>query len=411
MSASNTKTPLDLTVTLRRPHDRQLQFIDSSAKRKVIRAGRRSGKTTGVAVLAIRAFLEGRRILYATPTQDQVDRFWHECKIALQEPIDHGVYNKNETKHTIELEGTEQRIRGKTAWNADTLRGDYADLLILDEFQLMSEDTWNEVGAPMLLDNDGDAVFIFTQKRGKNHSKELYKRASEDTTGRWESFLFSSLENPYLSREALAEISTDMTELAYKAEILAAEVDDDPRALWNRDLIDRVNKHPELIRIAVGVDPQSSTGQTGIIVAGKAKIGDEYHAYILEDATPAPGVKPAVWGSAVVSAYHKNKADRIIGEVNHGGDMVENVIRNVSEGSGVAYTSVRASRGKMVRAEPIAALYEKGRIHHVGEQAELEDEMCNWVPGESDWSPNRVDAMVWVLTDLMLGGEPSFRWA
>jgi len=72
---------------------------------------------------------------------------------------------------------------------------------------------------------------------------------------------------------------------------------------------------------------------------------------------------------------------------------------------------VRASRGKMVRAEPIAALYEKGRIHHVGEQAELEDEMCNWVPGESDWSPNRVDAMVWVLTDLMLGGEPSFRWA
>src|SRR3990167_8703186 len=224
-------TALNLTVTLRRPHDRQRQFIDSSAKRKVIRAGRRSGKTTGVAVLAIRAFLEGRRILYATPTQDEVDRFWHECKIALQEPIDHGVYNKNETKHTIELEGTEQRIRGKTAWNADTLRGDYADLLILDEFQLMSEDTWNEVGAPMLLDNDGDAVFIFTQKRGKHHSKELFKKAAEDETGRWETFVFSSLENPHLSRVALDEISGDMTELAYRAEILAEEIDDDPRAL------------------------------------------------------------------------------------------------------------------------------------------------------------------------------------
>jgi len=400
-----------LTVTLKRPHDRQLQFIESPAKRKIIRAGRRGGKTTGAAILALQGFLQGRRILYGAPTQEQVDRFWHECKIALQETIDYGVYYKNETKHIIELPGTEQRIRGKTAWNADTLRGDYADLLILDEFQLMSDDTWNEVGAPMLLDNDGDAVFIFTQKRGKHHSKELFKRAAEDTTGRWATFIFSSLENPHLSRVALSEIATDMTELAYKAEILAEEVDDDPRALWNREIIDRVNKTPELIRVVVGVDPQATTGQTGIVVAGKAKIGEEYHAYVLEDATPPAGVKPAIWGSAAVTAYHKNQADRLIGEVNHGGDMVENVIRSVSDGSGVAYTSVRASRGKMIRAEPIAALYEKGRVHHIGEHSDLEDEMCNWVPGVSDWSPNRVDALVWALTDLMIGGEPHFAWA
>ena len=148
----------ELIVELRQPHSRQREFIESKAKRKIIRAGRRGGKTTGAAILAVRAFLDGRRILYGTPTQEQVERFWFECKRALQEPIEQNIYYKNETRHIIELPNTEQRIRAKTAWNADTLRGDYADLLILDEYQLMSEDTWGEVGAPMLLDTDGDLV-------------------------------------------------------------------------------------------------------------------------------------------------------------------------------------------------------------------------------------------------------------
>ena len=132
----------EIVVRLRQPHAAQRIFIDSPAKRKVIRAGRRSGKTTGVALLSVREFLKGHRILYATPTEDQIIAFWFEVKRALLPSLEEGVFIKNETRHTIEFSGTKQRIRAKTAFNADTLRGDYADLLILDEYQLMNEDAW-----------------------------------------------------------------------------------------------------------------------------------------------------------------------------------------------------------------------------------------------------------------------------
>jgi hypothetical protein len=171
-------------------------------------------------------------------------------------------------------------------------------------------------------------------------------------------------------------------------------------ALWSREEIDkhRVNEYPGLIRIGVGVDPHASVGETGIIVAGIHGRGGVIHAYILEDATI--GGKPNVWGSAVVAAYNKFKADIIIGEVNNGGDMVENTIRNVSGGLNVNYTDVRATRGKILRAEPIQNLYDEGRVHHVGHYQVLENQMCKYVPG--DPSPNNMDALVWVLTKLVL---------
>ncbi len=398
----------EYTVRLRGLHARQLEIKRSKAKRKVIRAGRRSGKTVLAADDAVEKFLDGRRILYATPTQEQIDTFWYEVKKALAEPLDAGIFYINNTRHLIELPGTKNRIRAKTAWDADTLRGDYADYLILDEHQMMKENAWGEVGAPMLLDNDGDAMFIYTQSRGKHHSKDLFKKAAEDKTGRWETFVFSSHDNPYISKDALADITMDMTQQAYKAEILAEEIDDDPRALWTRDNIEtyRVNKFPDLARVIVGVDPQSTTGQTGVVVVGSAIIEEESHYYVLEDATPPAGVSPDRWGSAAVAAYNKNLAGRMVGEVNHGGDMIENVIRNVEGGDEISYYSVRASRGKAIRAEPVSARYERGLVHHVGELGELEDEQCNWVPGVSGWSPNRLDALVWAITELMSGMDP-----
>lgn len=222
----------ELIVNLRNPHPKQISFIDSSAKRKVIVSGRRSGKTTGVAILAVERFLAGERILYATPTQEQIDRFWQEVKVALDEPIRAGLYYKNETRHVIELSGTEQRIRAKTAWDADTLRGDYATVLILEEYSMMSPDTWGEVGAPMLLDNNGDAIFIFTPKR-KNHAFHLYQKAIGDTSGRWAAWHFTSHDNPYLSPEALTEITQDMTETAYQQEILAMFLESDGSVFRN----------------------------------------------------------------------------------------------------------------------------------------------------------------------------------
>ena len=108
----------DYDIHLPTAHPKQRAFIDSPAKRKVIRAGRRGGKTVGMAILAVERFLSGRRVLYAAPTAEQIDRFWTETTRALQEPVKAGVFVKNETEHVIELPGTEQRIRAKTAWNA-----------------------------------------------------------------------------------------------------------------------------------------------------------------------------------------------------------------------------------------------------------------------------------------------------
>lgn len=209
---------MQLTLTLPRPHKKQAAFLNSPAKRKVIVAGRRGGKTTGASVLAVQALLSGRRVLEAAPVADQTSAFWGDCKRVLKPLIDKGAVKKDESERSLEMGSG--RIRCKTAWNADTLRGDFADLLILDEYSLMKPDTWDEVGAPMLLDNDGDAVFIFTPKR-KNHAHSLYARALGDDTGRWQAWHFTSYDNPYLSKPALDEITADMTDDAYRQEIMA----------------------------------------------------------------------------------------------------------------------------------------------------------------------------------------------
>lgn len=405
-----------LDVRLRRPTEVQQLFIDSPAKRKVVRAGRRGGKTTGIAILAMQYFLAGRRILYTTPTQDQVDKFWMECKRALREPLEAGALYKNETRHIIEVPGTENRIRAKTAWDADSLRGDYADLLIFDEWQLTNEGAWDSVGAPMLLDNDGDAVFIYTppsmrsrsrtKARDPRHAAKLFAKHKDDTTGRWETFHFTSFDNPHISQSAVNELAEDMTQLAYEQEIMAEDKDEDPAALWKRATI---NKHrvaqkdvPDLVRVVVGVDPPGGAVECGIITGGISEIG---HAYILDDASlQAP---PEVWASATVGAYDEHKADRILGEANYGGDMVQSTIRGIDGARHIPYKAVHATRGKAVRAEPIAARYERGLVHHVGNFPHLEDEMCSWVPGEGMRSPNRLDAMVWVLTELLLRKRPA----
>jgi len=351
--------------------------------------------------------------LYATPTQDQVDRFWTTVTRALEEPIEAGTLYKNETRHIIELPGKEQRIRAKTAYNADTLRGDYCDLLILDEFQLMNEDTWELVGAPMLLDNDGDAVFVYTppslrtvgrsKARDPQTAAKMYLRATQDTTGRWEAFHFTSHDNPHLSQVALEEITGDMTSLGYLMEIMAEDVNEAPGALWKRATIDagRVLKAPTLARVVVAVDPSATSGgdEAGIITAGRAQ--DDF--YPLADDTLQGS--PLEWARAAVTAYYRHEADCIVAEQNNGGEMVALTIATVDKT--IPVKLVHASRGKQVRAEPISALYEKGRAHHVGTFGALENEMCLWVPGQQ--SPNRMDALVWAGTELMI--QRGVNWA
>ena len=381
--------------------------------------------TVGVAILALREFLNGHRVLYAAPTLEQVDRFWHTIKNALEDSINAGVFYKNETMHVIELAGTEQRIKAKTAWNSNTLRGDYADLLILDEWQLMEEATWEEVGVPMLLDNDGRAVFIYTppalnhegltRAKDPQHAAKMYVKAQKDVEdskekgreARWGAFHFTSHENPHISAKALADIVGDMTSVAYQQEILAEDLNEAPGALWKRDIIQkyRVDEAPEKFDlIVVGVDPSGTSGgdEAGVIIVGKRGT----HVYVLDDLSLRGS--PDEWASAAVNAYYKWSANKIVAESNYGGDMVLGTIRTVDPL--VPVELVHASRGKMIRAEPVAAIWQQGRGHMVGNFYGLEDQLCMWQPGMD--SPGKLDAMVWGVTLLAvnLSGPSAEDW-
>jgi len=164
---------------------------------------------------------------------------------------------------------------------------------------------------------------------------------------------------------------------------------------WEDIHENRAASHPDLTRIVVAVDPTGSAAgdAVGLVVVG---LGRDRHAYVLADKT-LHGT-PAQWSRAVVAAYRAYGADRVIAEKNYGGEMVESTIRTADPT--VSYRGVTATRGKEVRAEPVAALYAQRRVHHVGVFNALEDEMMNWQPGEA--SPNRLDALVWAVTELML---------
>jgi predicted phage terminase large subunit-like protein len=214
-----------------------------------------------------------------------------------------------------------------------------------------------------------------------------------------------------------------------RQELFAEILDDVPGALWTFAMLDgcRVSEPPAMRRIVVAVDP-SGTGanedakgdeegtkgdEQGIVVAG---LGVDGRGYVLEDVTCK--LSPDGWGRRVVEAYQRHKADRVVYERNYGGDMVEHVIATAARSMGVTVATrmVVASRGKVVRAEPIAALYEQGKVSHVGVFRHLEDQMCKFTPSqEFIKSPDRADALVWALTELMTGepvasfGGASFR--
>jgi phage terminase large subunit-like protein len=197
-----------------------------------------------------------------------------------------------------------------------------------------------------------------------------------------------------------------------RQEINAEILDDNPGALWKRDWIERnrVVKHPDLKRIVVAIDPPGSSAETsdepaecGIIVEG---LGVDNHGYVLADYSLVG--TPNEWAAAGLTAYNLFQADIIIAEVNFGGEMVGSVIKLVAKEQGmgkIPFEAVHASRGKQIRAEPVSNLYQQDIIHHVGTFPQLEDQQCNWLPGEK--SPDRLDANVWGFTKLIVNAGPS----
>ena len=187
-------------------------------------------------------------------------------------------------------------------------------------------------------------------------------------------------------------------------------LDDSAGALWRWQWIDaaRVARAPDLRRVVVAIDPAASShddsDETGIVVAG---VGHDGRAYVLADASGR--YRPEEWARAALALYREHKADCIVAEANNGGEMVAATLRVHDRGANVR--TVHATRGKATRAEPVAALYEQGRASHVGALARLEDQLTTWDPATSRTSPDRLDALVWALTEVMLTTGPTASYA
>jgi len=222
--------------------------------------------------------------------------------------------------------------------------------------------------------------------------------------------------NPVDNREnlpdAYLQILEGMTKRQRDRFYLGNFTDESENALWTADIIEasRVTELPDMRRIVVAVDPSGSgdddnkdNDEIGIVVAG---IGTDGLGYVLEDITLKAG--PATWAKVATDAYHRHTADRIVAEVNYGGAMVESTIRTADKN--IPFKALHASRGKVIRAEPISALHEQGKIKLVGRFDLMEDEMCamTTMGFMGQGSPNRVDAMVWAFTELFtdLVNEP-----
>jgi phage terminase large subunit-like protein len=216
----------------------------------------------------------------------------------------------------------------------------------------------------------------------------------------------------HLSQGFLAEMERRYGGTSLGRQELDGELlEDRDDALWTRAMIEaqRVAAAPPLARIVVAIDPPASAaaaGACGLVAVGIAGDG---HLYVLEDRT-LTAARPAQWAAEAAALYHRLGADRIVAEVNQGGDMVEAVLREID--ASLPITKVRASRGKWVRAEPVAALYEQGRVSHVGQFPALEDQLCDFTTAglSNGRSPDRLDALVWAVSSLaVLKGAPRIR--
>lgn len=294
-----------------------------------------------------------------------------------------------------------------SAERPDQLRGPQHDTGWLDEiakWQRAQDETWDNFNMGLRLGDFPQCAVTTTPRPTKTYKKLIANENGLNVITRGSTFENTRhLAPSFIKRMAKQYGGTRLGRQELEAELLA----DNPNALWRFTDIDdhRRGKAPELIRIVVAIDPSAgsldpdSAAEAGIIVAG---VDHAYHGYILADRSLKGS--PEEWSKAAVGAYREFHADRIVAETNNGGDMVEAVLRSVDRS--IPFRKLWASRGKLTRAEPIAALYERHEVHHVGTYAELESQMTDWEPGMP--SPDRMDAAVWALTDLIIdGGSPT----
>jgi len=285
-----------------------------------------------------------------------------------------------------------------SAKEPDLLRGPQHDLVWADEMAAWEyRDAWTNAQLGLRIGERPRAIVTTTPRPIKAIRELLADPNTVTTRG-----------STYDNRANLAPAFFDQIIKRYEGtrtgrqELYAELLEEAEGALWKRSELEegRVKAPPEFIRVVVAIDPavtsNEESDETGIVVAG---LGTDRHGYLLRDLSGR--YTPDEWARIASQAHHEHKGDRIIAEVNNGGEMVEFTLRTVDKK--LPYLAVHASRGKRTRAEPVGALYEQGRIHHVGAFDDLEDQLCCWEPNGGMPSPDRLDALVWAMTELMLG--------
>lgn len=304
--------------------------------------------------------------------------------------------------------GTLYRIYGSEA--PDRLRGPQHHRAWCDELAAWDDfEMWDNLIFGLRLGTD-PRIVVSTTPQPKMLVKELVERIGKDVVASVGSTYENAANLPAATLARLRE-KYEGTRLGAQ-ELHAKLLLDTPGALWTYESITRVRETPDLDRVLVAIDPavtsNENSAETGIMVGGRASRKNalnrvERTGYLLADGS-IKGT-PHEWASRAVALYRKFKADAIVAEVNNGGDLVEHTIHTIDPN--IKVIKVRATRGKLTRAEPISALYEQKRVFHVGPFRKLEDQMCAY-DGSGD-SPDRLDAAVWLFTELLIEGTTEHR--
>ena len=397
---SNKQTIALYTNWLKTARDKQIA-PDEQYYIWLILAGRGWGKTrTGAQDIALFALRNpGTNCAVVAPTHGDLRRVCFGGPSGLLSIIPKDCFSKSAYKgyssstSEIRLQNG-SKISGFAAQEPDRLRGPQFHRAWCDELAAWRyPETFDQLMFGLRLGDNPQCVITTTPKPSKI-IKSLMER--EDC--------FITRGNTFENEENLAESALAMLKDRYEGttlgrqELYAEIVDNVEGALWTNKMIEdfRISDERELTQIIVAIDPavtaNSNSDETGILVVGK----DANNSfYVLEDLSGRYSADK--WGRMAIKAFYEWEADRIVAEVNNGGDLVERLLRSID--SDIPYRSVHATRGKLVRAEPIAALYEQGRVHHVGMFPELEAQMCSYV-GDIKTSPDRLDALVWGMTEL-----------
>ncbi len=386
----------------------------------VIMGGRGAGKTRAGAEW-VRSQVEGarpldqgpcRRIALVGETIDQVREvmIFGESGILACCPPDRRPVWQATRKRLIWPNGA--TAQAFSAHDPESLRGPQFDGAWVDEMAKWKKAraTWDMLQFGLRLGDDPQ-VCVTTTPRNVGVLKDVLAQDTTVVTS-----APTEANSAFLAQSFLDEVRARYagTRLG-RQELDGILIDEADGALWRTGPLEaaRVQAAPPLDRIVVAVDPpvtgKSSSDSCGIVVAGAVTQGpvQDWRAYVLADRSVG-AASPAVWAKAAIRAMEEFGAERLVAEVNQGGEMVEEVIRQVDPL--VPVKTVHASRGKVARAEPVAALYEQGRVHHLRDLAELEDQMCAMTARgfEGKGSPDRVDALVWALNELMI--VPAARW-